>query len=43
MINLEPTDAATQDQVLDLANLTDEQTAFSIEDLDLFYGDKQAL
>ncbi|WP_163930559.1 phosphate ABC transporter ATP-binding protein PstB [Paraferrimonas sp. SM1919] len=30
-------------QVLDLQNLTKEQTAVEIKDLDLFYGDKQAL
>lgn len=45
MITLEPTklDTAGDNSMLDLANLTDEQTAFSIENLDLFYGEKQAL
>jgi len=44
MINLERKNTELDnEQLLDLANLTDEQTAFSIEDLDLFYGDKQAL
>lgn len=45
MITLEPThlDTAGENSMLDLANLTDEQTAFSIENLDLFYGEKQAL
>jgi len=44
MINLEPTHLESADtNLLDLANLTDEQTAFSIESLDLYYGEKQAL
>jgi phosphate transport system ATP-binding protein len=44
MINLEPTHLQSAGEILlDLANLTDEQTAFSIENLNLFYGEKQAL
>jgi phosphate transport system ATP-binding protein len=44
MINLEPTHLASAGEtLLDLTNLTDEQTAFSIENLNLFYGEKQAL
>ena len=30
-------------QKLDLNNLTDDQKALEIKDLDLYYGDKQAL
>ena len=30
-------------QKLDLENLTDDQKALEIKDLDLYYGDKQAL
>jgi len=44
MINLESTHLESANKnLLDLANLTDEQTAFSIEGLDLYYGEKQAL
>ncbi len=44
MINLERTNTElNNEEQLDLANLTDEQTAFSIENLDLHYGEKQAL
>jgi len=44
MINLERKNTETaNEELLDLANLTDEQTAFSIENLDLYYGEKQAL
>ena len=44
MINPERTNTElNNEEQLDLANLTDEQTAFSIENLDLHYGEKQAL
>ncbi|MBL1378165.1 phosphate ABC transporter ATP-binding protein [Zobellella sp. CGMCC 1.18722] len=33
----------TQDAVLDISQLSEEQTALEIRDLSLFYGDKQAL
>ena len=41
MINVTPT--ISQNEILDLANLSPEKTALEIQHLDLFYGSKQAL
>ncbi|WP_445397655.1 phosphate ABC transporter ATP-binding protein PstB [Zobellella sp. An-6] len=41
MINVTPT--MTQDAVLDLNHLSEEQIALEVRDLSLFYGEKQAL
>ena len=41
MINVTPT--ISQNEALDLANLSPEKTALEIQNLDLFYGSKQAL
>ncbi len=44
MITVAPEVSAQSDSLkLDLANLTPEQTALEIKNLDLYYGDKQAL
>ena len=41
MINV--TTTSTQHTALDLLNLTPEQTALEVKDLNLYYGSKQAL
>jgi phosphate transport system ATP-binding protein len=43
MITVAPEVNNTNQVKLDLANLSEEQTALEIKDLDLYYGDKQAL
>jgi len=44
MINIEALNLESQMKpALDLANLSDSDTAFSIENLNLYYGDKRAL
>ncbi|WP_105187915.1 phosphate ABC transporter ATP-binding protein PstB [Pseudoalteromonas sp. T1lg48] len=43
MITVAPEVNAANTQKLDLTNLTPEQTALQIKNLDLYYGDKQAL
>ncbi|MBS3797374.1 phosphate ABC transporter ATP-binding protein PstB [Pseudoalteromonas sp. BDTF-M6] len=43
MITVAPEVKAANTQKLDLTNLTPEQTALQIKNLDLYYGDKQAL
>ncbi len=43
MISVTPKPLTSQQQVQDLTNLPEEQVALKISDLNLFYGDKQAL
>ncbi|MDG1732160.1 MAG: phosphate ABC transporter ATP-binding protein PstB [Thalassotalea sp.] len=43
MINVKPETTASNNKVLDIHNLPDDQVALEIKDLNLFYGDKQAL
>ncbi|WP_199609466.1 phosphate ABC transporter ATP-binding protein PstB [Flocculibacter collagenilyticus] len=43
MISVKPQVIANESNKLDLNNLSAEQTALEIKDLELFYGDKQAL
>ena len=43
MITVAPQVNASSSDKLDLNNLTPEQTALQIKNLDLYYGEKQAL